>query len=205
MSNFTAAFKVTGIYPVNREVFLLPREETSLTKRVVWHLSHSAAQHPNIPLTHKRRRMTSQRRKLSSSTGDIRMTMISVTPGTICGLLHILTHLFTSECGYNLCRPLQSASFCSVSCLQLSNLNLVAESWQVPRTLHWWRKRKEPRRRRKELKRKLERKGKQLRQRKKLKRKSYSEEEIGQRSEDSHEDPSRCETNMHVRIVYYDW
>ena len=33
MSNFTAAFKVMGIYPVNREVFLFPREETSLAKK----------------------------------------------------------------------------------------------------------------------------------------------------------------------------
>ena len=115
MSNFTAAFKVTGIYPVNREVISFPREETSLSKTVVYPTLRPAPKHSTHP---QRRRMTSQRRKLSSSTGDIRMTMNSVTPGTICGLLHILTHLFTSECGYNLCRPLQSASFCSVSCLQ---------------------------------------------------------------------------------------
>jgi len=33
MSNITAAFKVTGIYPVDREVFSFPREEASLAQK----------------------------------------------------------------------------------------------------------------------------------------------------------------------------
>ena len=48
--NITAAFKVMGTYPVNREVISFPREETSLSKTVVYPTLRPAPKHSTHPL-----------------------------------------------------------------------------------------------------------------------------------------------------------